>query len=245
MGCSGGASSDEKAAQAATAAAQKQQQAFAQQLASIYQTQLGQQTAVLKTILPQLNEMATNPAGFGPTEYAALQAKIVADTSGQYSSTAKSEAANFATTNEAGLPSGVEESIQANLKGAAGNAVATQSTNLAITNEQLKQQQQQYALSSLSQIQSGIGSEASATAGQSSGTLAGSASTANSEFNQAATIYNQGSLWKNILGGVAGAGLNFLTGGLSGIATQAGAAGASTGQQFLTGAGQALTPQAA
>src|SRR5277367_2148726 len=104
MGCSGGESSDEKAAAAQTAAVQKQQQDFSTQLMSIYQSQLGQQTAILKTVVPQLQQMATNPTGFGNTEFAALQAQIVADTSGQYSSAAKSEAQSFAVSNEAGLP---------------------------------------------------------------------------------------------------------------------------------------------
>lgn len=236
MGCSGGASKEEKAAQAATQAAQKEQAEFSQKLMTIMQTQLGQQAAVLKTVLPQLQEMATNPKGFGATEYAALQAKIMTDTAGQYSSAAKAEAADFATTNEAGLPSGVEASIQANLRGAAAGAVATQSTELTIANEEAKQQQQQYALSAENQIQSEFGSQATAFGGQTNTAQAGAASTANSEFNQAQAVYNQGSLWKNILGGVVGAGLNFATGGLSSLAQ---------GGKFLAGGAKALVPQTA
>jgi hypothetical protein len=240
MGCSG-ESSQEKAAQAATTAAQQQQTAFANQLMGIYQTQLSQQQSVLKTLLPQLQAMATNPQGFGATEYAALQSQIVNSTGAQYSNAAKSEAQQFATTNEAGLPSGVEQSVQANLAGQASGAVASQSTGLAISNAQLQQQQQQFALSGLNQIQSGIGSQAGQSGGQVNTGLAGSANTANQEFQQAQAINNQGSVWQNILGGITGAGLNFVTGGLTGIANQVGPAGATTAQQFQAGAGGVRT----
>ena len=181
--------------------AQAQQQAFSQQLMETYNTQFQEQQAILKTITPQLEAMATNPEGFGSTEYAALQAQIINDTGAQFSNAAKTEAQNFATTNEAGLPSGVQASVQAELAGAAAGQVSAQSTGLAVANEQLKQQQQQFALSTLGGESSAIGSEAGQTAGQvNSGT--------NAAFNEASTIYNQGSMWKNILGGLAGSAIN-------------------------------------
>lgn len=233
MGCSGGASSDEKAAQAQTRAIQQQQQQFATNLMKIYQTQLAQQQTILKPLISQLQTMATNPQGFGTAEFAALQAKIVNDTSGQYSSAAKSEAQSFAVSNEAGLTSGAEEAIQAGLKAQAGESVAEQSVNLTVANEQLKQEQQRFAQSGLAQISGTLGSQADATAGMGGSNLGAAGATANEEFQQASTIYNQGSMWQNILGGVIGAGTNFLTGGLSSVLQ---------GNSFLSGAGKAIAP---
>ena len=181
-------------------------------LLSTYKQSYAQEQAILGVLTPQLEEMAKNPQGFGATEYAALQAKIINDVGGQYSNVAKEAAREFATTNEAGLPSGVEAQVQANLAGAAAGGVATGTTNLAIANEQLKQQQQQYALSSL-------GGETSLLASQ-TGTAGGQAlSGVGAQFNQATQVYNQGSLWKNILSGVVGAGLDIATGGMSGLVT--------------------------
>jgi hypothetical protein len=168
--------------------------------------------------------MAKNPQGFGATEYAALQAKIVNDTGAQYSNVAKEQAREFATTNEAGLPSGVQAQIQANLAGAAAGQVAGESNQLAIANEQVKQQQQQFALGTLGGLQGSLGSQAGTFSGQAGSGL-------QNAFQNATTVYNQGGLWKNILGGVIGAGMNFATGGLSGLAQ---------GGSFLTGGGQAL-----
>ena len=195
-------------------------------LLATYKQSFAQEQAILGLITPQLEEMAKNPQGFGATEYAALQAKIINDVGGQYSNVAKEAAREFATTNEAGLPSGVEAQVQANLAGSAAGGVATGTTNLAIANEQLKQQQQQYALSSL-------GGETSLLASQ-TGTAGGQAlSGVGAQFNQATQVYNQGSLWKNILSGVAGAGLDFLTGGISGALT--------SGVGFLKGAAGGLS----
>lgn len=191
-------------------AAREQQQNFNQQLMQIYQKQFAEQESILNTLRPQLEEMAKNPQGFGATEYAALQSKIVNDVGAQYSNVAKSAAREFATTNEAGLPSGVEAQVQSGIAAEAAGQVAGQSTNLAIANEQLKQQQQQFGLGNLQNLRAGLGSERVATGGQSLTGL-------QNQFNQATTVYDQGGLWKNVLGGVIGAGTSFLTGGLSNI----------------------------
>lgn len=205
-------------------AARQQQADFNKQLLDIYKTQFSEQQAILGVLTPQLEGMAAKPEGFGATEYAALQAKIINDVGAQYSNVAKSAAQEFATTNEAGLPSGVERQVQGEIAAGAVGTEAGELNRLAVANEQMKEEQRQFAISSLSGIQSGLASSASTTAGQEiSGT--------GQQFQEATTVYNQGGLWKNILSGVVGAGLNFATGGLSGVLQGGG---------FFAGAGQAL-----
>ncbi len=186
--------------------AQAQQNAFNNQLLQIFQTQFAAQQDILKVLTPQLEEMAKYPEGFGTTEYAALQSKIVNDTGAQYSNVAKEAAREFATTNEAGLPSGVEAQVQANIAGAAAGQVVSGSQNLAIQNEMLKQQQKQFALSALSGESGMLGQQALVFGSQEGAGL-------QNQFQNATTVYNQGSLWKNILGGVVGAGLNLVAPG--------------------------------
>jgi hypothetical protein len=187
--------------------AQQNQLDFNNMLVSTFKQAFTQQQTILGVLTPQLEEMAKNPTGFGATEYAALQARIVNDTGAQYSNVAKEQAREFATTNEAGLPSGVQAQVQANLAGAAAGQVAGESNQLAIANEQVKQQQKDFAMSSLSGVQSGLGSQSAAFSGQAGTGL-------QNQFNNATAIYNQGSLWKNILGGAVGAGLNVFVPGL-------------------------------
>jgi hypothetical protein len=181
-------------------AAQQQQMQFSQQLMQVFNTQFGEQQSILGMLTPQLESMATNPQGFGAIEYAALQSQIVNDVGSQYSSAAKSAAREFATTDEAGLPSGAEQEIQANLTGAAAGEVASQSTGLAVANQQLKQEQQQFALGALSGEAGTLGSEMESTGGE---TIQGTGQA----FNEAATVFNQGSLWQNILGGLVQQGI--------------------------------------
>jgi hypothetical protein len=204
--------------------AQAQQNAFNAQLLDIYKTQFGESQAILSVLTPQLEGMAANPTGFGVDEYHALQAKIVTDVGAQYSAVAKQNALEFATTNEAGLPSGVELSVDAATRAAAANAVASNSTTLAIQNEELKNQQKEFAIGQLGSEAGLLGSETTATGSQAGSGL-------QSQFQNATTVYNQGSAWKNILSGVVSSGLNFVTGGLSGLAQGGG---------FLAGGGQAM-----
>jgi len=204
--------------------AQAEQNDFNNVLLSTYKQSFAQSQAILGLITPQLEHMAASPEGFGATEYAALQAKIVNDTGAQFSNVAKTAAREFATTNEKGLPSGVEAETQAKIAAEAVGQVSGESTSLAIANEQMKEQQRDFALTSLTGIQAG-----EAQTGVATGTQEGSG--LQNQFQNATTVYNQGSMWKNILSGVVGAGLNFATGGLSGLAQGGG---------FLAGGGQAL-----
>lgn len=190
--------------------AQAQQNAFNQQLLDIYKVQFAESQDILKVLTPQLEGMAANPQGFGVDEYHALQAKIVNDVGAQYSAAAKQNALEFATTNEAGLPSGVELSIDAATRAAAASTVASESTSLTIANEELRQQNQKFAISGLESEAGLVGQETTATGSQAGSGL-------QQQFQNATQVYNQGSTWKNILNGVVGAGVGFLTGGLSNI----------------------------
>jgi len=190
--------------------AQAKQNEFNDSLLTIYKQQFAEQQQILTHLSAPLEAMAEHPEGFGIDEYHALQAKIINDVGAQYSAAAKQNALEFATTNEAGLPSGVELTIEAATRAAAASAVAGKSTDLAIANEQLKQQQKEFALGNLESEAGLLGSETTATGGQAGSGL-------QSEFQNATTVYNQGSTWKNILNGVVGAGMGFLTGGLSNI----------------------------
>jgi hypothetical protein len=204
--------------------AQQEQNDFNNVLLATYKQSFAQSEAILGIIVPQLEHMATSPEGFGAPEYAALQAKIVNDTGAQFSSVAKAAAREFVTTNEKGLPSGVEAQVQGNIAAAAASQVAGETSQLAIANEEVKQRQKDFALSALTGIRSGLAQEGVATGGTTETGV-------RSSFDEATTVYNQGSMWKNILSGVVGAGLNFATGGLSGVLQGGG---------FLAGGGQAL-----
>src|SRR5258708_18858981 len=135
--------------------AQNEQIDFNNVLLSTYKQAFAESQSILGLITPQLEHMAASPEGFGATEYAALQAKIVNDTGAQFSNVAKSAAREFATTNEKGLPSGVEAQTEAGISAAAAGQVSGEATSLAIANEQMKQQQRDFALSSLTGIQAG------------------------------------------------------------------------------------------
>jgi len=210
----------EKTAQAQSA----QESAYLQ---SMMKTQFAEQQDLLnKVLLPQLEQMAKDPPGFGAKALAAMQSQLINTVGTQVSSQEKSIQNQFATENLAGLGSGVEEAIQANLGATAAGTEAAGLQNIAIQNANLQNQQQQFALG-------GIAS-ASSLLGQAPGS-AGLGLEANKQtFDQAHTLNQEGTLWQNLLGGVVGAGLNFATGGMSGL---------MQGGSFLSGAGQALGGQ--
>lgn len=224
-------SEEQRAAQQQQTALTQQQISIEQQIASfssqlqgIFQQQFAQQQSLLNFLTPQLESMAKNPQGFGATELAALQSNLINQV-GQATTSAQQETnRQFATQNEAGLPSGVKAMTDAQILSSAAGARAGGLTNIALANEQLKTQQQQYALSELSGPVAGLTLATPSGAGASlSGLSAASASNQgagnlnNQAFQQATQVQQQGGLWKNILGGLMGAGLNFATGGLSNI----------------------------
>jgi len=208
-------------------AAQAQSRQESVYLQTMMQTQFGEQQDLLKNVLlPQLTQMANNPEGFGAKALSAMQSQLINTVGSQVSSQEKSIQNQFSTENLAGLGSGVQEAIQANLGASAAGAEATGLQNISIANEQLKNQQQEFGLGGLASATQLLG-QAPQAAGLGLGAN-------NQNFNQSLQIANQGSLWQNLLGGVVGAGLNFASGGVSGLAQ---------GGSFWTGGGQALGGQ--
>jgi hypothetical protein len=188
--------------------AQQQSAQEATYLQSMMKTQFAEQQGLLNNVLlPQLQQMATNPQGFGAKALSAMQSQLINTVGTQLSSQEKSVQSQFATQNMAGLSSGVQAAIQANLAQGAAGQEAGGLQNLSIANAQLQNQQQQFGLTGLGQATSLLGA-----APQSAG-LGISAN--NAAFGQASQMAQQGSIWQNLLGGVLGAGLNFATGGLS------------------------------
>ena len=221
----------QKAAQQQQTALTKQQlgieqqiASFSQQLQGIFKTQFAGQQSLLNFLTPQLESMATNPLGFGATELAALQSNLINQVGSATTSAQQETNRQFATQNEAGLPSGVQAMTNAQILSSAAGARAGGLTNIALANEQLKTQQQQFAEQELSgpvmagslATPSGAGVSLSGLSAA-SGANQGAGNLNNQAFQQATQIQNQGGLWKNILGGLMGAGLNFATGGLSNI----------------------------
>jgi hypothetical protein len=188
------------------------------------QTQFKEQQDLLNNVLlPQLKQMATDPQGFGAKALADMQSKLINTVGTQFASQEKGLQERFATQNLPGVGSGVQEALRANLAQGAAGQEAGGLMDIQLANEQQKERQREIGISGLAQ--------ASTLLGQAPGS-AGLALQANQQnFDQSYQMAQQGSLWQNLLGGVIGAGLNFATGGISGMLQ---------GGSFLTGGGQAL-----
>jgi hypothetical protein len=183
-----------------------------------------QQNLLTKTIIPQLTQMATNPTGFGASALSAMKSQLQDTLGTQLSSQQQSLQQNFASQNLAGLGSGVEQATSAMLGSQAASSLASGNEQINIANAQAQMQQQQFGLQGLMGAESALGAlpQSAGLLGQLGG----------QQFSQAYNMAQQGSLWQNILGGVAGAGLSALTGGLSNV---------FQGGSFLSGMGGALS----
>lgn len=201
--CSGPSQAEKNAA--------AQSAAFSQQLQKQFTQEFAQQQEISKFLVSQLNPMITNPTGFTPQQLSILNSNLINNVGSQVASARQQIQQRAATSNEAGLPSGVTAMNEALVTGAGISAEATGLNENQLASAELAQQKQQMALQEEAQL--------SGQAGAVAGSFANSANTANqTAFNQANVInQQQNSLWQNILGGVLGAGTSFLTGGLSNI----------------------------
>jgi len=208
-------SDEEKAAQAQSAQESKY-------LQNMMQVQFKEQQDLLNNVLlPQLKQMATDPQGFGAKALADMQSKLISTVGSQFASQEKGLQERFATQNLPGVGSGVQEALRANLAQGAAGQEAGGLMNIDLANEQLKEEQRMAGISGLA--------GASTLLGQAPGS-AGLALQANDQnFQQSYQMAQQGSLWQNLLGGVIGAGLNFASGGMTGL---------------FGGGGSGMTPQA-
>lgn len=207
--------------------------------------QFGEQQGWLNNIImPQLQQMFTNPQGFGAPALAAMRSKTIGTIGAQLSSQEKNLANQFATQNMAGLGSGVQMAETAGLQSQAAGQEAAGLQNIAIANAQAQMQQQQWAGGALMQ---GV---------QQLGQVPGSANLAlqasGTQFNEAYKMAQQGGIMQNILGGLAGAGIGFLTGGpagaiaggLKGVMGSSGGGGTDNTSVLAGGGGGGFQPWA-
>lgn len=190
-------------------AAENQTATEAQMMQGWMGTQFGEQQGWLNNIImPQLQHMFTNPPGYNAQSLAAARSATIGTTGAQLSSEEKNLASQFATQNMAGLGSGVQMAETYGLQQQAAGQEATGLQNIAIANAQAQMQQQQWAGGQLMQGVNQLGQtpQSAQLALQASGT----------QFNEAYKMAQQGGLLQNILGGIAGAGMGFLTGGPAG-----------------------------
>lgn len=230
-------SGQEKAAEASTASE-------AQMLQGWMGTQFQEQQNLLnKVLIPQLTQMVTNPQGFGAQALAAMRSQTIGTIGTQLSSEEKNMAQQFATQNMAGLGSGVQMAETYGLQQQAAGQEATGLQNIAIANAQAQQQQRQFGLQGLANASQLLGQapQSAGLAVQASGT----------QFNEAYKMAQQGGLMQNILGGLAGAGIGFLTGGPAGAAlgglkgVMGGGGGSATDNtSVLSGGGGGFQPWA-
>ena len=171
-----------------------------------------------QTIIPALKQMATNPQGFGAQALAAMRSQAIGSISEGYSSAVQAQQNAFASENLAGLGSGVEQAISANLAQTASGQEASAMNQINIANAQEQVQQQQFALSGLAQADQELGAvpqSAQIAAGLNQNELAASQS-----------YYGQQSPMNAMLGSLAGTALT-IGGGLIG-----GPAGAMIGSSI-------------
>ena len=191
-----------------TAQAQTAQES--QYLMNMMQTQFGEQQNLLNNMLiPQLQQMATNPQGFGAQQMAAMRAQTIGTIGTQLAEQQKGLAQQFSLANMAGVGSGVQAALLARGAQTAAGMEASSLQDLAIANAQMQQQQRMAGLSGLASASQLLGQ-----APQSAGlALSGSGQ----QFNQAYTMAKQGGFWSNMLQGVVGGLASGLTGGLGNI----------------------------
>jgi hypothetical protein len=207
----------------------QQQQAAAESAALFnnFQSQFANQQNFLTNFLePQLKSMYENPTGFGPVALADLDANLVNTTGTQAAGARQASQAAFDTQNMAGLPSGVEQAIQSQIRSSAGNTIAQGSNQIQLANQQYKNQQQMTALSGLEAVPVMLGMSP-----QVGGLLTGANQNA---FNSANTINQQsiaGNFWGNLgqglLGGLINGAAGVLTGGLTGLGQMGGGSAAA------------------
>lgn len=200
-------------------------------LQQMMQTQFAEQQQLLNSFLiPQLKQMATDPQGFGAKALANMQSQLINTVGSQYASQTQAIQNRFATQNMAGLGSGFQTALQANLAQGAAGQEAGGLLNIGLANEQAKLQQQQFGLSGLMGAEQELGA-----APQSAGLAIQSNQ---NRFGQSYQMAKQGSLWQNLLGGVVGAGLNMIAPGVGSLVGGAisGAGGGGGGFTLPSGA---------
>jgi hypothetical protein len=185
-------------------AAEKQQAMFNTQLMKIFTQQFGQQQDVLKYLQGKMQPMIDNPTGFSADAEAAMRTGASEQVAGQYQNAAKALANQRAQRGDAGLPSGVDAQIDAQVGNAAAATGAQAQNDITLQNEQLKNANMWNAVNALS----GVGAQFNP---QSYGSLYNQGAGNVANLSQAYTSSKQSQLM-GALGGVLGGGLSGLMG---------------------------------
>jgi hypothetical protein len=205
-------------------------------LSQSMQTQFAQQQYIAKFLTTQLQQMVSNPQGFGPQTMAEMRAQAINTIGMQMSAAEKGLQQQFASENMAGLGSGVEVATLAGERQAAIGQEATVLSNLDIANAQAKIQQQQFGVQGL--LQTG---QLAGEMPQSAQLLSGSLS---NQFSESYNMAQQGGFWSNLARGAlvaAGGAIGGIAGGPAGA--MAGASiGANVGGGMFGGGGVSYMP---
>jgi hypothetical protein len=167
----------------------------------------GDQQGMLNFLTPQLENFINNPPGFGASALSAMKSSYIGTVGSQLASQTQALQNQFSTENMAGLGSGVQAGIMANLRQGAAGQEATGLLNINQQNAQLQAQQQEFGMSALQGLEQSTGSLAQGYAGQ-------TANLTGLEQSTAKGFYGQQSPWAGILGGLAGTAMNALLPGL-------------------------------
>jgi hypothetical protein len=177
-------------------AAEKQQAAFNTQLMGIFTKQFGQQQDVLKYLQGKMQPMIDNPTGFSADAEAAMRTGASEQVAGSYQNATKAIANQRAQRGDAGLPSGVDAQIDAQVGMAAASDSAKAQNDITLQDEQLKQGNYWNAINVLN----GVGAQYNP---QSYASLYGQGASNVANLSQAVTQSKQSQLM-GVLGGVVG-----------------------------------------
>lgn len=178
-------------------AMQQQNQLNAQWLSDMMQRQFTEQQSLLNNFLvPQLKQMVTNPQGFGNVGLANMRSQLISTIGSQLTGLQQNLRQQFDTANMAGLGSGVQVGLGANLAQTAAGQEAAGLQNIAIANAQARMTQQLQGLQGLQGATSLLGA-----APQSAGLATQAAGQA---WNEAYQQAQQGGFWSNLARGALG-----------------------------------------
>jgi hypothetical protein len=187
---------DECKGDATALAAEKQQAAFNTQLMQIFGKQFAQQQDVLKYLQGKMQPMIDNPTGFSAEGEAAMRTGASEQVAGSYQNATKAIANQRAQRGDAGLPSGVDAQIDAQVGMAAASDSAKAQNDITLQDEQLKQGNYWNAINVLN----GVGAQYNP---QSYASLYGQGASNVASLSQAYTASKQSQL-VGALGGLAG-----------------------------------------
>jgi hypothetical protein len=188
-------------------AAERQQAAFNTQLMQIFGKQFAQQQDVLKYLQGKMQPMIDNPTGFSADAEAAMRTGASEQVAGSYQNAQKALANQRALRGDAGLPSGVDAQVDAQLGMAAASDSAKAQNDITLQDEQLKQGNYWNAVNALS----GVGAQFNP---QSYASLYGQGASNVASLSQAVTSSKQSQLM-GALGGIIGGGVSGLMGNAS------------------------------